>query len=246
MTAQVTDVQSIDTLVVDGQETANTESATTFSTPVSNLAYNPRIDLQARNFEEAQADVTIRGGIFENTGFRVGGINLFDPHTGYYASEIPIAPFMLSVPQVHVGSANALMGFNSTVGTLDYDWRIIESGGQISLAAGNYGFNRQSIQQGWSNLLSFSEQWVLNAELESARSESDGTIPHGDHDFDRSSARIQLLGPQSQTDFLLVTKRSSLVGPECMSTILHGVPRMRLKLKNSLTHDESSAKLPSR
>jgi hypothetical protein len=201
LAAEVTEVEAIEMLVVEGQETANTVSATSFSTPISNLAFNPRVDLQARNIEEAQADLTIRGGIFENTGFRVGGINLFDPHTGHYATEIPISPRMLTAPEVHVGSTNALLGFNSTVGTLDYDWRVIESGGQLSLAAGNYGFNRQSLYQGWSNVHSFSEQWVLNAELESARSESDGTIQYGDHDFDRSSARIQLLGPQSQTDF---------------------------------------------
>ena len=201
LAAEVTEVEAIEMLVVEGQETANTVSATSFSTPISNLAFNPRVDLQARNIEEAQADLTIRGGIFENTGFRVGGINLFDPHTGHYATEIPISPRMLTAPEVHVGSTNALLGFNSTVGTLDYDWRVIESGGQLSLATGNYGFNRQSLYQGWSNVHSFSEQWVLNAELESARSESDGTIQSGDHDFDRSSARIQLLGPQSQTDF---------------------------------------------
>ncbi len=200
LAAEVTEPESIETLVVEGQETANNESATSFSTPISNLAFNPRVDLQARNIEEAQADLTIRGGIFENTGFRVGGINLFDPHTGHYATEIPISPKMLTVPEVLVGSSNALLGFNSTVGTLDYDWRVIENGGQLSLAAGNYGFNRQSLYQGWSNLHSFSERWVLNAELESARSESDGTIRYGDHDFDRSSARLQLLGPQSQTD----------------------------------------------
>ena len=32
------------------------------------------------------------------------------------------------------------------------------------------------------------------------RSESDGTITYGDHAFDRTSGRIQLLGPNSQTD----------------------------------------------
>ena len=36
--------------------------------------------------------------------------------------------------------------------------------------------------------------------LKDARSESDGTIPYGDHAFDRTSGRIQLLGPDSQTD----------------------------------------------
>ena len=44
----------------------------------------PRVDLQSRNMAEAQGDVSIRGGIFENTGFRVGSATLIDPQTGHY------------------------------------------------------------------------------------------------------------------------------------------------------------------
>ena len=45
-----------------------------------------------------------------------------------------------------------------------------------------------------------SRDWTWGAEIEGSRSESDGTIPFGDHSFDRTSGRIQLLGPDSQTD----------------------------------------------
>ena len=41
---------------------------------------------------------------------------------------------------------------------------------------------------------------TLGIEGEYSRSESDGTIEHGDHDFQRASGRIQLVGPSSQTD----------------------------------------------
>ena len=62
-----------------------------------------------------QADVTIRG-IFENTGFRVGSSTLFDPQSGHYFAEIPIAPQMLTGPSVLTGADNALYGMNSSVG----------------------------------------------------------------------------------------------------------------------------------
>ena len=45
------------------------------------------------------------------------------------------------------------------------------------------------------------DNWSWGVEGEYARSESDGTVKHGDHDFDRTTGRVQLLGPNSQTDF---------------------------------------------
>ena len=51
---------------------ANPEPAGTFAAPITELRFEPLIDVQTRNLAEAQGDVTIRGGIFENTGFRVG------------------------------------------------------------------------------------------------------------------------------------------------------------------------------
>src|ERR1051326_4588991 len=60
---------------------ANQSPAGTFAMPVSALRYEPRVDLEARNLAEGQADVTIRGGIFETTGFQVGAVTLVDPQT---------------------------------------------------------------------------------------------------------------------------------------------------------------------
>ena len=84
--------------------------------PVTALRYEPLVDVQARNFAEDQADVAIRGGIFENTGFRIGGVSLYDPQTGHYFAEIPVAPAMLSAPQVLTGVDNALDGFQCGCG----------------------------------------------------------------------------------------------------------------------------------
>src|SRR4051812_14075525 len=68
---------------------ANQTPVGTFAMPVSGLRFEPRVDVQARNTAEGQADVTIRGGIFENTGFGVGAVSLTDPQTGHYYAELP-------------------------------------------------------------------------------------------------------------------------------------------------------------
>ena len=93
---------------------ANQSPAGTFAMPISALRYEPRVDIHSRNLAEAQADVTIRGGIFENTGFSVGAVSLLDPQTGHYVAEIPIAPSLLTAPEVRTGAARPML--SATIG----------------------------------------------------------------------------------------------------------------------------------
>jgi vitamin B12 transporter len=190
----------IEKITVDGTTTANKAPVGTFVSLVSNLEYDPRVDLQSRNMAEAQADVTIRGGIFENTGFRVGSATLFDPQTGHYFSEIPIAPEMLSKAYILTGADNALYGVNSSVGTVSFGWKQIETAGSVSIGAGNNNFNLHRLHSGISMPLDTTKDWIIGFEGEYSFSESNGTIDNGDHNFKRTSGRLQLVGPSSQTD----------------------------------------------
>src|SRR5258706_16389652 len=101
---------------------ANQSSAGTFAMPISALRYEPRVDIESRNLAEGQADVTIRGGIFENTGFQLGAITLTDPQTGHYFAEIPGAPAMLTTPEIVTcaGPANGVR--NSNLGAIAHAW----------------------------------------------------------------------------------------------------------------------------
>jgi len=194
------DKNSIEKITIELSTTANKKPVGTFDAPVSNLEYDPRVDLQSRNMAEAQADVTIRGGIFENTGFRVGSATLFDPQTGHYFSEIPIAPAMLTGPDILTGADNALLGMNSSVGTVAFGWKPISTAGSVSIGLGNNDFNLQSVHAGISQSLDDANDWIIGFEGDFSRSESDGSIDNGDHDFERVSGRVQLIGPMSQTD----------------------------------------------
>ena len=193
--------QTLPTLYVDAQQTANIRPVTTYESPVSNLEFEPRVDLQSRNMAEAQGDVSIRGSIFEGTGFRIGSATLIDPQTGHYFAELPIAPEMLTRPDILIGADNALYGFNSTVGTISYGWSQIADGGSLTVGGGDHDLNFQRIHNGLTGQLGESGEWSWGVEAEISHSESDGTIQFGDHDFDRSTGRVQILGPNSQTDF---------------------------------------------
>jgi len=188
----------LDTVESIGQRIALEDSLTTFSMPVSALKYEPLVDLQARNSAESQGDVTIRGGIFENTGFMLGSATLFDPQTGHYFSEIPVSPNMLSEAYILTGSANAFSGFNSSVGSVNYQWRDVQPNQEVAFGLGedNYWYGSAygaHVREGENG-----ETWGIDAEV--AHSQSDGEIANGDHEFDRVSLRFQRRYESSRTD----------------------------------------------
>ena len=158
--------------------------------------------MQSRNMAEAQGDLSIRGGTFENTGIRLGAASLLDPQTGHYTTELPIAPEMLSEPVIHTGAANALLGFNSSVGTVGYSWSKMTQGGSITLGAGDHDLNFQRLHNAWTAPYGESEDWTWGAEFETSRSESDGSIPFGDHDFDRTTGARSTPWPRIPNRFV--------------------------------------------
>lgn len=186
-------------LLVYSPRVANQSPAAGFAMPVSTLRYEPIVDVQARNLTEAQADVTIRGGIFENTGFRIGGATLVDPQTGHYLAEIPVAPAMLGAPAIFTGAANAMGAANATTGTIAYDWRPVRLGGALSAATGNDATSREELYAG-----GVAPQEIfgahVGADLAVAHAQSAGSIAFGDSRFDRINGRLQLAGAKTQTD----------------------------------------------
>jgi outer membrane receptor protein involved in Fe transport len=186
-------------LTVNSPRVANQTPAGTFAMPVSALRYEPRVDLEGRNLAEAQADVTLRGGIFENTGFRLGAVSLGDPQTGHYFAEIPIAPTMLGAPEILTGADHALQADNSTVGAIAYGWRPIRTGGLAAIGAGQYHLDREEFYQGAVGGPAVAGQ-RLAGDIAWAHSRSEGSVPFGESHFDRANVRLQLAGANSQTD----------------------------------------------
>jgi len=185
-------------VVVHSPRIANQAPVTTFATPVSALRYEPAVDVQTRSMAEGQADISIQGGIFENTGMQIGGLTLLDPQTGHYVAEVPVPPTMLGAPEVRTGAVNALGSMNVNVGSVGHAWREISPAGLLALGAGQHGFMRQEMHQGvtWGA----ADTARLGAELAYARSESDGPVAFGDHEFERIAGRVQWRDAHRQTD----------------------------------------------
>ncbi|HEY1109665.1 MAG TPA: TonB-dependent receptor [Opitutaceae bacterium] len=189
---------SLPELTVYSPRVANQAPAGTFAMPVSALRYEPRVDIHARNLSEGQADVTIRGAIFENTGFQLGALTLGDPQTGHYFAEIPVAPAMLSAPAVLTGADQVQGATNATSGTIAYGWRPIRTTGAVSAGFGENALVRGELYQGVSQ--SLADGAKLGVDFSVAHSDSDGPIAWGEHEFDRVNGRLQFATMRTQTD----------------------------------------------
>lgn len=191
------------TVAVTSTRVANQYPAGTLAMPVSGLRFEPRVDVQSRNLAEAQADVAVRGGHFENTGIKLGSINLMDPQTGHYLTELPVSPEMLVIHGVVTGARNAADGFNAGAGTIAYGWRPTTAGGRVSAGVGEDGFRAQSLYQGFQFPgTGGGKGAALGADFAWARSASDGSVPSGDHEFEVVTGRLQRRSDRAQTDIV--------------------------------------------
>ena len=195
------EVVELPPFVTTAARVANDSSVSTFAMPVSGLTFEPAVDVQSRSFSEGQADIAVRGGIFENTGFRFGGVSLVDPQTGHYAAELPVPPSMLAPVRVLTGAESAFSGINAGVATLAYDWAPIAPRGEVSYSLGDHDTWRNSLYAAAARALTGGGQ--LAADVEVAHSESDGAIAGGDHNFSRYAGRVQYVHDAAQTDLFV-------------------------------------------
>ncbi len=132
-------------ITVTARRVANLQPASSYASTATALRFDPQINLQARGLPEGQADITVRGGLFENTGFRLGAITISDPQTGHYAVEIPIDPGMLSSPEVLTDFDNGLNSFNASIATVSYGFAPVASGGRLYAGLGTDSLYHASV-----------------------------------------------------------------------------------------------------
>jgi hypothetical protein len=202
------DTVELEPVVVFSKRVALQEPTGTYAAPVSALLFEPQVDVQARGFAEGQADVSIRGGTFENTGFSLGALPIYDPQTGHYSAELPASSYMLTAPDVRTGIAQAATGFGATAGGVAYGWRPIRTGGAISVGAGNDAMARGELYSGFASDRKLAGFTVgVDASIASAQGrgtrewrDTNGVARDSSFDFNRVSGRIQLANRVSQTD----------------------------------------------
>lgn len=193
--------QELSEITVTARRVANTRPAGSYATAATLLRFDPLTELQSRGLAEGQTDVTVRGGLFENTGFKAGSVTVMDPQTGHYVAELPIDPEFLSAPELLTGIDNAIAGFNSNIATVEYSLRRIADGGSILVGAGSDRLQFQSLALGSATMLDSGAD--LGFAMSAARSQGDGSVPNGDHEFERFNVHVQRGEDSQRTDLVL-------------------------------------------
>lgn len=188
-------------ITVSAERVANQRPASTYAAAVTTLRFDPVVETQSRGIAEGQSDITVRGGVFENTGIQLGAVSIVDPQTGHYVVELPVDPAFLSAPSVLLGIDNAVAGFNSAVATVSYAFQPVTDGGFISLGAGTDDLVFQSLRFARNQTTRAGS--TLGAAASVARSQGDGSVPNGDHRFARYNLQLQRVADDSRSDVLL-------------------------------------------
>ena len=83
------------------------------------LAYVPGVDIRQRGPMGAQADISLRGGSFEQTLMLLNGIKLTDPQTGHHSLNLPLPLFSIQKIDVLKGPAARIYGQNAFNGAVN-------------------------------------------------------------------------------------------------------------------------------
>lgn len=127
------------------------------------LANIQGVDVKKRGPEGVQADISVRGGTFEQTLILLDGIKLSDPQTGHHSLNIPINYDDVERIEILKGQASSLYGPNALAGAVN----IISKKGaspklNLNISGGANGFYKGAVSlhspvAGFNNLFSFSK-----------------------------------------------------------------------------------------
>ena len=105
------------------------------------LDYAAGVDVRQRGMYGVQADVSIRGGSFDQILVLLNGVNITDPQTGHYNLDIPVDLADVSRVEILQGSAARVLGPNAFSGAINI---ITNENNKTNVAAqtsaGSYGY----------------------------------------------------------------------------------------------------------
>ncbi len=104
------------------------------------LEYVSGVDIQRRN-GGTQADVSIRGGSFEQTLILLNGISMSNPQTGHHNMDLPLQLHDIERIEIVKGPGAHIYGANAMAGVINIITRAPELPGiQLHLEGGDYAY----------------------------------------------------------------------------------------------------------
>uniref|UniRef100_UPI003216BB76 TonB-dependent receptor plug domain-containing protein n=1 Tax=uncultured Draconibacterium sp. TaxID=1573823 RepID=UPI003216BB76 len=105
------------------------------------LEYIAGVDVRQRGTEGVQADVSVRGGTFDQTLILLNGINITDPQTGHHNLNLPVSLAQIERIEILEGPAARVYGPNAFSGAVNIVTKQNKGDSmQALLAGGSFGF----------------------------------------------------------------------------------------------------------
>lgn len=141
------------------------------------LNYSAGIDVLQRGGHGVQADITIRGGSFDQTAILLNGVNLSNPQTGHYSFDIPINLSDIERVEIIHGPSSIIYGASAFSGGINI---ITRSNAETKF----YG----KVQTGSHSLFAAEtggslKTGILTNNLSAGYNRSDGYIQNSDYEM---------------------------------------------------------------
>ena len=139
------------------------------------LEYVAGVDIRQRGANGVQADISIRGGTFDQTIILLNGINITDPQTGHHNLNLPVSLNQIDRIEVLEGPAGRVYGPNAFSGALNIVTRTPEKSLiDFDLSGGSFGYFDGS-------LFGAINSKKLNQQFAVSRNSSKGYIDNTDY-----------------------------------------------------------------
>jgi vitamin B12 transporter len=172
------------------------------------LEYALNVDVRQRGNNGVQADVSVRGGSFDQTLILLNGVNVSDPQTGHHNLDLPIDIGSIDRVEILEGPGARIFGANAFAGVVN----IITATGvpgstSLSLMTGEFGLTNStfsttlktgkltqfvslahSAADGYTDNTDFKlNNYFYNAKLDTKRGQADLQLGYATRDFGANS-----------------------------------------------------------
>jgi len=110
------------------------------------LDYVAGLDIRQRGTDGTQADISVRGGSFDQVLVLLNGVNITDPQTGHFNLDIPLNLSDVSRVEILEGSSARVLGPNAFSGAINIVTENVEKHAlNAELVAGSFNYYSQSV-----------------------------------------------------------------------------------------------------
>ncbi|MDB9809225.1 TonB-dependent receptor [Flavobacteriales bacterium] len=108
------------------------------------LEYAMNVDVRQRGGQGVQADISIRGGTFEQVLVMLNGIKLNDPQTGHHTMDLPVSLEQIERIEIITGGASRIFGNYAYTGAINIITKL-EMANSFSISRGGNAFKSGGI-----------------------------------------------------------------------------------------------------